>query len=227
MTDFKGNINILPRSIDVSFVSGLIQDVFGINTPKFEPRLHERSDQIYAFSGVELDDPGPEYDNAPVRYGQPTWGAFWLIPGDESYKIWNYEGKLVDAPLFRFLMPLATLVDFRRDKVINKTPVVGGTGSVKEIYSLDDWNIGINGIILPDKQNPFVQQTVEEQMEILQLYSEVAGSINVDGQIFARRNISRIVIENLTFSPLQGRPNMMQYTIDAISDGDILLSDTL
>lgn len=209
----------------MSFVSGLLQDVFGVSTPVFTPELNEKPTQSTSFSNVEIEVANPEYDNAPVRFGQKTWGAFWF-KGDGIYNVWNHKGILKPAKMPDFLMPLASLIEFRRDKVIKKTPVVGGAGTVKEVYGLEDWSININGVIIPDQYNPNSQQTVEEQMEIIQQYNEIAGSIEVEGQIFAQRKISRIVIESLAFSPIQGRPNMMQYTIQAISDDDILLTDT-
>jgi len=64
-------------------------------------------------------------------------------------------------------------------------------------------------------------------MEAIQLFHEIAGSIEVEGQLFAQRNISRIVTESLKFTPVQGKPNMMQYSIEAVSDGDFLLTETL
>ncbi len=207
--------------LDLSFVSGLLQDVFGISTPVYHPEIGDTSDQPGAFSGIQLDPDAPEYDNAPVRFGQKVWGAFWLKGG--RYLSYAYDGKLKEEEYSRFLMPLATLVSFSRPKQVKVTQTVGGTGSVKEIYGLGDWAIGINGIILPDYNNPSGMQTVEEQMEVLQQYNEVAGSLSVDGQIFAKREISSIVIESLKFSPIQGKPQMMQYSIQAVSDEDLLL----
>jgi hypothetical protein len=62
-------------------------------------------------------------------------------------------------------------------------------------------------------------------MDAIQKFHDIAGSIGVEGQIFADRNIVSIVTENLTFTPVQGKPNMMQYSIEAISDEDILIID--
>lgn len=211
------------KTLDVSFVSGLIQDVFGI-TPVFHPELDEKYIQAAAFPNVEMESPAPEYDKAPVRFGQKTWGAFWF-KGGGIYNAWNHKGKLEEVKISDFLMPLASLVEFRRDKVIKKTTVVGGTGSVKEVYGLEDWSINISGVIIPDEFNPNSQKTVEEQMAIMQQFNEIAGAIEVEGQIFAKREISHIVIESLVFSPIQGRPNMMQYSIQAISDDDILITE--
>jgi len=177
------------------------------------------------FTDVALSDTDPEYDDAPVRLGQKTFGAFWLKGG--KYNMWQMDGTLKKGSMSDFLMPLATLVDFSRQKVVTKLPTLGGTGSRKQIYSLDDWNVSIKGIIIPDPDNKPAFRTVEGQMYAIQRYHEIAGSIEVEGQIFAKRNITRIVTESLTFSPVQGFPNMLQYSIDAVSDEDLLITDSL
>lgn len=217
--------NITPTPIDLSFVAGLLTDVFGVNQPVFHPSQGDSSIQPDGFSQVELEPDAPEYDKAPIRYGQKTWGAFWLKGG--SYLTFGHKGNLVNERFSDFMMPLATLVSFNRPKMVKKTTTPGGAGAVKEIFGLDDWSISINGIILPDYNNPPGQQTVEEQMDILQRFHEVAGSIEVEGQIFAKRNITRIVTDDVKFDPIQGKPNMMQFSIPAMSDVDLLLIDFL
>ncbi len=202
----------------------MLQDVFGVATPVYRPNKDERQSFIGGFSGIEFQDRSPDYDNAPIRYDQKSFGAFWLKGG--TYKTWDYTGKLVDVQLGDLLMPLATLVDFKRDKNISKTPMLGG-GSVKEIYNLMDWDISINGIILRDDHNPPGQQSISEQREQMERFNEVAGSIEVSGQIFAEKNISRLTIESLSIVPAQGKPNMLQYSMTATSDEDIILTEGL
>lgn len=176
-----------------------------------------------AYTNVEVLNRDVDYDKAPVRFGQKTFGAFWFK--GSACKMWDFNGTLQDIEMRELLMPLATMVEFSRPKTVTKTPTTGGVGSVKEIYGLDDWSISISGIILPDYLNPMTQQTVAEQMEAIQLFHELSGSIEVEGQLFADRHISRIVTEDLKFSPVQGRPNMMQYSINAVSDSDFLLTE--
>jgi len=212
------------KTLDVSFVSGLLQDVFGF-TPVFHPELEEKQIQASPFPNVEIEAAAPEYDNAPVRFGQKTWGAFWFKGG--GYLTFGQNGELKEEQYSDLLMPLASLVTFKRAKVVKKTPTVGGAGTVKEIYGLADWDISITGIIIPDEFNPSKQQSVKEQQDMIQSFHETACSIEVEGQIFADRNISRIVTEDCQFEPIQGRPNMLQYTIQATSDDDLLLTDIL
>lgn len=224
--DYKGDLLRAVPTIDVAFVGKLISDVFGVQSPVYLPTWWQgREFEPPAYPGIVVADEQPEYDDAPIRLGNKTFGAFWLKGG--KYKMWDYNGELKELMMPDFLMPLATIVDFTRPKEVIKTPRIGGAGTVKEIYGLGDWTISIKGIILPDENNPVSFRTVEGQMDAIQKFHEIAGSIEVDGQIFAKRKIYRIVTESLAFSPIQGRPNMMQYSIEAISDEDILLTDIL
>lgn len=238
MSEYKPSILDQRPPIDTGYVSKLLSDVFGVESPVYVPWFLERTYKALPYPDVKEGNPAnglaqpyttelkpvaADYDGAPVRYGQKTFGAFWFLGG--SYKTWDYKGNLIDIELNDFLMPLASLVEITRAKTVTKTPTLGGVGTVKEIYGFEDWNISISGIILPDDLNPLTQQTVAEQMEAMQLFHEIAGCIDVQGQLFAQRNISRIVTESLKFSPVQGRPNMMQYSIEAVSDGDLILTE--
>ncbi|GEM_PF-264830 len=220
MTDFKTNISNNREAIDIGYVGNLLSEVYHVETPVYLPWFFDYKKKLAAYTDVEVEEE-LEYENAPVRYGQKSFGAFWLKGG--PYNTWDYTGEIILQEYDDLLMPLASMVDFDRPKTVTKTPTSGG-GTVKEIYALSDWNISINGIILPDKYNPYTQQTVAEQMEALQKFHEIAGSIDVEGQLFAQRNITRIVTESLSFKPVQGRPNMMQYSIEAVSDEDLLLT---
>ncbi len=222
MTDFKANISNNREAIDIGYVGNLLSEVYHVETPVYLPWFFEYKKKLAAYSGVEVEEE-PEYENAPVRFGQKSFGAFWLKGG--RYLNFEYTGELIESEYSDLLMPLATMVDFDRPKIVGKTTTNYGT--TKEIYGLGDWTISINGIILPDKYNPYTQQTVAEQMEALQKFHEIAGSVEVEGQLFAQRKISRIVTESLSFKPVQGRPNMMQYSIEAVSDEDLLLTDIL
>ena len=237
--DYQADLERMIPTIDVAFVGKLLGDVFGVQSPVYLPTWWKGRDyQVEAYSGVKTDilsNQPDDYtialnddivdDDSPVRFGNKTFGYFWLSGGKNLPNYNQYSGKLEKRNYSRFLMPLATIVEFNRDKEVIKTPTIGSGGTVKEIYGFDDWNITINGIILPDAERKGIEKTVEGQKEILQHFFEIAGSLDVDGQLFYNRNITRIVMEKLTFSPIQGKPNMMPFTIQACSDVDFLLTD--
>jgi hypothetical protein len=221
--DYKVELDRLVPTIDVAFVGNLLSSIFGVESPVYLPTWWEGRDYIPgAYSGVTLKNDTPD-DGSPMRMGNKTFGSFWLKGG--KYRSYNqYTGLLEQLDYPDFLMPLATLVDFNRPKAMTKTPCIGSSGTVKEIFGFEDWAISIKGIILPDKERAgSTFQTVEGQMEALQKFFEIADGVTVDGKLFANRNINKIVLESLVFNPVQGKPKLMTYAIEATSDEDILL----
>lgn len=212
--------------INTNYVGSLLSNVLGIALPIYLP-IGRRLDYQTGLKPYDLKqkEDTVEYDDAPTRMGKKVFGSF-RIKSDE-YKEWNHRGELVDVEFADYLMPVATIVTFSRDKAVIKTTTLGAVGTVKEVYGLADWTISIDGIILPDDANPIGQQTVEEQKEKIQQFHELAGSLRVEGQVFAERNITRIVTESLSFTPVAGKPGVMQYSITAVSDGDMLLTDVM
>lgn len=222
--DYKGDLKKAVPTIDVAFVGKLLSDVFGVESPIYLPTWWQgREFKAGPFPDIKLMEEDPEYNNAPFRMGNRVFGAFWLKGG--SYKKYEFDGSLKEYKYSNFLMPVATMVDFSKPKTVVKTPTIGGLGSVKEVFSMEDWTITINGIILPDENNPPAFRSIKGQMDAIQKFHDIVGSIGVEGQIFADRNIVSLVTENLTFTPVQGKPNMMQYSIEAVSDEDILIID--
>lgn len=222
MEDYKANRSN-PRPIDISYVNVLLGDAFGLPSLPY-PVVDERllpNYQVTPVFNVQTEAAAEEYDNAPVRFGEKTWGAFWFKMDDESCKLWDDNGELFDIKLAKILMPLASLISFSRPKKITEE-----NGTI-EISQMDKWSINIQGIIINDKYNAYGYQTVKEQQEAIQEFHEVAGAIGVEGPIFSNRRISRIVTKDLKFDPIQGKPGMVQYSIEAVSDEDFLLIENI
>ena len=223
VSDYKSDLGQSIPVLDVAFVGTLLGEVFGVNSPIYLPTWwNDRDYTPSVYNGVLLDDELPD-DGSPMRMGQKTFGAF-TIDGAPYPSYNQFTGELQNFRYSDFLMPLATIVDFSRDKIVTKTPTNGGSGTVKEIFGFDDWNISISGIILPDPARKGIERTVEGQKYAMQRFFEVADSLSVSGSIFASRQISRILWEKLEFKAIQGKPNMMQYNISAVSDEDLLIS---
>lgn len=219
-SDYKSDITRAVETIDIAFVGNVLNEVFGVESPVYLPTWWQgREVQTPPYMGVTVRNDELDYTGEPVRNGQPIWGSFYL-KGNAAIPVYDSKGNLSSVSLSDFLMPIATLVTFSRQKNAVITPVFGG-GSVKEIISPADWDISINGVIFNDiyRDN---QQTVIEQQEMLQQFDDSLAAVEVEGKIFACRNISRLVFKSLQFTPLQGKPGMVQYSISAISDADIL-----
>lgn len=129
-----------------------------------------------------------------------------------SYKFYDYQSKIVEKQLSDFWLPPATMVDFSRVKNISRTDVIGGNGTVKEIYGFDDWQIRIRAVCHND------ELSAREYEKRLIEWSEVIQSISVEGDLFGWKNIHNLVIESIDIRSLEGTPNIIPIELNCISD---------
>jgi hypothetical protein len=225
--NIKAATALIPN-IDIGFVTSLLSDVFGINSPIYLPYSSKNDFKAKGYSipeqyiGFETID-GEEEDRLSV-FGTPVMGSFTIAGG--TYKVYDKRsGALINKEGFDdFEFPVATIVEFRKPKVINKTSMSGGAGRVKEVFGMDDWTISIKGLCLDDPSRKSGSRSAKEQQQRLIELNEIAGSLEIlRGSIFTEKKIERIVIEELGFSPIQGKPNIIPFEISACSDEDILL----
>lgn len=129
-----------------------------------------------------------------------------------SYKFYDYRSKIVEKHLADFWLPPATMVDFSRVKNISRTDVIGGNGTVKEIYGFDDWQIRIRTVCHNDELS-----SREYEKRLIE-WSEVIQSISVEGDLFGWKNIHNLVIESIDIRSLEGAPNIIPIELNCISD---------
>ena len=129
-----------------------------------------------------------------------------------SYKYYDYQSKIVEKQLADFWLPPATMVDFSRVKNISRTDVIGGNGTVKEIYGFDDWQIRIRTVCHNDELS-----SREYEKRLIE-WSEVIQSISVEGDLFGWKNIHNLVIESIDIHSLEGTPNIIPIELNCISD---------
>lgn len=196
-------------------IGALFTEVFGISSPIYLPWGRQLKDyEPGDYQGVTFVD-----DNQAEAYswmGTPVIGTF-TLDGREKYKTYKSNGSPTTINLASFPMPWATVVTFSRPMNVSKTKVLGTYGTVKEIYGLDDWNITIQGFCTADK-NRQGYKTVDEQVNALCKFRKVTEAIGVTGSIFNTKEIYAILIEELSFNPVQGNSSVMPFTIRAISD---------
>ena len=206
------------RPIGIDTAINLLSEVFGTHYIVPQESSEKNHDAVYNLAVKAAD----QYDRLS-QYGTPVMGVFWAVHGDLPYKVYGNDGTLVEREFSEFEFPLATIVDFSRQKNITKTPTIGSGGTVKEIFGFEDWEIGIRGICLDDTSRQGQKKAKQQQYALIRL-NEIAGSIKVKGRIFEEKYISRIAIESLSISPVQGKPNMIQYEMKCSSDEDFLIS---
>lgn len=104
------------------------------------------------------------------------------------------------------------------------TRINGGKGTVKEIYGFDDWQVTINGFLIPDASQPQGFNSPFEQEKELNNWDNLASSIPVFGKPFSVHKIRNLTIKGMSFEPMRGKPNIRTFTINAISDNPIELN---
>lgn len=230
MDYFKDASKLIPN-IDIPFVASMLSDVFGVNSPIYFPYIlgSEFSPKEYTvpedYAGYPTDMMEPDkYDRLSV-FGTPVFGSFSIAGG--NYNVYDKRtGELVSKTYSEFEFPVASLIDFSRSKSITKTPTVGCAGTVKEIYGMEDWAISIKGICLNDPSRQWSTRRAVDQKLALIALNEIAGSLEIDslkaGRLFLEKGISRIVIEDIRFGSIQGKPEVIPFEITASSDEDIL-----
>jgi hypothetical protein len=173
------------------------------------------------FTGVEIVE--DENDtNHKSAFG--TQILFPIVFQSGPYQQYNRDGEIETKNMESFRLPIASIVSFRRDKIMGVTRINGGHGTVKEIYGFDDWQVSINGFLIPDGSQPQGFKTPFEQEKELVKWDNLASSIEVFGKPFTVHKIKRLTIKSISFEPMRGKPNIRTFTITAISDDAIELN---
>lgn len=147
--------------------------------------------------------------------GTPILGSM-LFKG-KDYQIFNELGDVVLKSFADFELPSATLVNFRRGKIITKTKALAANGTVKEMFGFDDWSIDIRGLCLPDPSHPTAKTAEEQKLQLLS-YEGIADAIQVIGQLFDNHKIYNITIDEIDINQLKGKPDVIPFYLKCSSD---------
>jgi len=138
------------------------------------------------------------------------------------YQFYTTSGELETFPVEDFELPAATLVNFRRAKILSQTTAVAGNGTVKELYGFNDWVIDIRGICLRDPSHPTAKTAYDQHLKLVE-WDNIADSITVVGDLFADKDIGNLVIKEMDFKQVQGKPGVIPFFARCISDQPIEL----
>lgn len=202
-------------------VAGLFNYAFGIRDFfPFRVDTSESESGAINFTGVEVIE--NETEVLRLSYlGTPIVSP--IIFKGREYQAYNHRGELEYRSLADFELPAATLATCTRAKVIGKTKAVAGNGSVKEIYAFDDWQIDIKGLCLADPSHS-AAPTVQDQERKLLEFEALSDSISLKyAPFFTAKGISELVIENIAFTQLKGKPGVIPFAMKCRSNEPIEL----
>lgn len=157
------------------------------------------------------------YGNADIeRSWMGTDVMFPFYIGGENLKVFDeLTGVLKREYVSEFQVPVATLVDFAREKEVVKTKMSAGYGTVKELYSFGDWRLSIRGLLFDEKQD--ARTMIELRRRLLE-FERYADSIPVRGWLFNEMKIDRIVINSIMLKQIEGKPWVMPFEMSCDSD---------
>lgn len=158
-------------------------------------------------------------DNIGIYEGVPL--IFPITFQGGTYKQYD-RGKIVDTEMKEFRLPLTTICQFSRDKKMDKTYASAGFNSWKEIYSIDDWQIRMDGVIFPDDTQPQGYTTPAQQIKMLRRWDDLPAAIKVESDLFALLGIHNIVMK-LQLGQTRAFPERFPFTITAESDAPVEL----
>lgn len=204
-------------------ISLLYQAAFGIPAklityPGAANALESGNTPDISFSGLQVVEK-PEAE----RYsGLGTPVIFPITFKGKTYKRLNKRSEVVEVTMRDFLLPAASITEFDRAKIMGKTTVSGGYGSVKETYGFDDWQIKIRGFCLADSGHPQAT-TAMGQQDLINQWENLTDSIEVDGELFENKGISNLVIEDIKWKSIPGKPWVIPFEMSCVSDEPIEL----
>ncbi len=135
----------------------------------------------------------------------------------KQYQIFNEVGDVALKQFEDFEMPAATLVSFRRAKIITKTKALAAKGTVKEMYGFDDWRIDIRGFCLADPAHQTAKSAYEQKLRLYD-FDNIVDSIQILGELFNDIDISNITIDELSFDQLKAKPGVIPFYMRCSSD---------
>jgi hypothetical protein len=142
----------------------------------------------------------PIYSNLIIEGGEYT---------DENGASVSYSEMTIDL----------VLMEINNQKNIIKTSLQGRNGTVKEYISDGDYSIKITGKLFGDGMNSYPSDLVSNLHNIC--LAPVALTVSSD--FLKLFNINSIVIESYNFHQTEGMRNVQEFTLNCLSDRELIL----
>jgi hypothetical protein len=113
-----------------------------------------------------------------------------------------------------YVFPVDPVVDINRAKHVVRTQVAGKNGTVKELISLDDYDINIRGVLVNMDGDDLPHDAIADMKRMF----ELPVSLSVHSDLFQLLGIYNIVITDIKWPALEGYSNVQPYVITAYSD---------
>lgn len=116
-------------------------------------------------------------------------------------------------------IPVAA-ISIKGKKTIVETPLVGRNGSVKELISIDDYDIDIDGVVMSEDRN-YPEDGVQQIAELFKLNESVELISAVSDIVIGPA--TQIVVKSIDWPKVGGVENMQAFSLSAATDASVEL----
>ncbi|AZA87159.1 hypothetical protein EG349_10345 [Chryseobacterium shandongense] len=192
-------------------IAELFKLAFGVSSPVYltVPIGKQRQPEIQ-YSGIGIKEAELPEAERLSRFGTPI--VFPLMFKGNDYQNYDIKGKIIKRKYEDFWFPPATMVDFSQSKNITRTDILGGNGTVKEIFGFEDWSIRIRTLCITD------EMSAREYEKNIVDWSKIVQSIAVESDLFMWKGIDNIVIDDIDIKSVEGTPNVIPIELQCSSD---------
>lgn len=140
-----------------------------------------------------------------------------------EYKTFGYDGKVQTVTMLRdFTLPFTTLATYSRSKIAAITDLRAQRGSVKELFGFSDWRIAFRGLILADDMKGYTNNSFPLlKAQEFMLWEEITDAVAINGDMPAMLGISKVYLQSIEINEVEGKPNVLVFKIDALSDKQV------
>jgi hypothetical protein len=163
----------------------------------------------------------------PAETTPPLYPAFKplesqsMTTGRHNELMTTYLGTPVFADIIlsnqaedRTIQLIASVVEVSQTKIIERTTVRGRNGTVKEYWSMDDYEIRIRGALIDKRPDYYPKEAVDT----LQLLLAEPESLKVVSRFLQMFGIYEMTVSSYTFLPIEGKTNCQFFDITGYSD---------
>jgi hypothetical protein len=144
---------------------------------------------------------------------------------NEAVDITERQYSLLGTPIFLpcklegIELPNEPIIQISGSKTIIKTQIDGQDGTFKELYSLNDYQVTIRGVVTNEENDDYPEDIIRK----IRTICELKKSVTIINALTSLFDINKIAIESFSFPAVEGQISMQAYEINASSDRDFEL----
>lgn len=193
-------------------IAEVFEQAFGYRPSTFEQKLEDHLDTKYNYLKTAQN---PYGTNRTTAKGQAFTGQDNL--GRDYYMPVNLDGYDLHHPV----------VSISGKKRIIETPLTERTGVVKELISVDDWEMTIRGIIV-GKYGDYPEDAVTKLVDLFHRNKAIeikCAITDIFLMRWERQGNNMAVIKEMNFPEVRGIMNVRPYELKLVSDAPFSLEE--